>query len=118
MDMTDKNAYDYWREAARRGDKIDPERCGIGMTKHDGAPSAYVNGREKYCRIFIRLRTPHETLTCSPIADGADFARRAAIIEGWFDSMVRKGNYLLTFEARQVTDEEADAMERGKDVLG
>lgn len=109
-----KEGYTDRRDAVGRGEKIDPERCGIGMTGHDGAPSAYVNGREKYRRIFIRLRTPQETLTCSPIADGADFARRAAIIEGWFDSIVRKGNYLLTFEAQQLTDEEADVMEQGE----
>lgn len=98
--------------------KIDPLAEGIGMTGHDNAPSAFINGKEKYRRIFIRLRSPMETLTCSPIADGEDFARRAAIIEGWFDSIVRKGNYLLTFEARQVTDEEAEAIEQGKEAAG
>lgn len=110
--MNTKEVHEDWREAVKHGEKIDPERCGIGMSGHNGAPSTFVNGQEKYRRIFIRLRTPQQTLTCSPIADGADFARRAAIIEGWFDSIVRKGNYLLTFEARQVTDEEADAIEQ------
>ena len=100
------------------GEKIDPARAGIGMTGLNGAPSAFINGKEKYRRFFIRLRTPAEMLTCSPITNGADFASRVAIIEGWFDSMVRKGNYLLTFEARQVTDEEADAIEQGKEICG
>ena len=72
-----------------------------------------VNGRNTYRRIFIRLRTPYETLTCRPIEDSVDFAQRAAIIEGWFNSVVRTGNFELTFEARQITDEEADMMEKG-----
>ena len=81
------------------------------MTGVNGAPSAFIKDKELYRRIFIRLRTPHETLTCSPIRDGADFAARASIIENWFNSIIRKGNYILTFEAVQVTDEEADQME-------
>ena len=99
-------------ETKMKAGKIDPLAEGIGMTGHNGAPSAFVNGNEKYRRIFIRLKSPQETLTCTPITDGSDFARRAAIIEGWFDSIVRKGNYLLTFEARQLTDEEAQSMEQ------
>ncbi len=91
--------------------KIDPAEAGISMAGLDG-PSAYIGGQEKYRRIFIRLRTPYETLTCSPIADGADFARRASIIENWFNSIVRKGNFILTFDAVQVTDEEADRMQQ------
>jgi hypothetical protein len=89
--------------------KIDPAEAGISMAGLDG-PSAYIDGKEKYRRIFIRLRTPYETLTCSPIEDGADFARRASIIENWFNSIVRKGNFVLTFDAVQITDEDANTM--------
>lgn len=97
--------------------KIDPLAEGIGMTGQPmrsgkPSPSAFVDGRELYKRIFIRLRTPQETLTCSPIQDGADFSRRASIIENWFNSVIRKGNYVLTFTALQVTDEEADRIEK------
>lgn len=81
------------------------------MAGLDG-PSAYIGGQEKYRRIFIRLRTPYETLTCSPIKDGSDFARRASIIENWFNSIVRKGNFVLTFDAVQVTEEEADRIQQ------
>lgn len=96
--------------------KIDPEKEGIGMVgqpMRNGkpAPHAVLNGRELYRRIFIRLRTPQEVLTCSPIKDGKDFAQRASIIENWFNSVIRKGNYLLTFQAVQLTDEEADRLE-------
>ena len=96
--------------------KIDPIQEGIGMTgatmrNGKASPHAMLNGRELYRRIFIRLRTPQETLTCSPIQDGEDFARRASIIENWFNSVVRKGNYLLTFEACQLTDEQANELE-------
>lgn len=91
--------------------KIDPAEAGISMAGLDG-PSAYIDGKEKYRRIFIRLRTPYETLTCSPIEDGADFARRASIIENWFNSIVRKGNFVLTFDAVQVTEEEADRIQQ------
>lgn len=91
--------------------KIDPVKYGIGMPGLEGTPKSTINGRETYRRIFIRMRTPAETLTCSPIRDGKDFAARASVIENWFNSVVRKGNYILTFEALQVTDEEADRIE-------
>lgn len=96
--------------------KIDPEKEGIGITgdtmrNGKASPHAMLNGKELYRRIFIRLRTPQEVLTCSPIQDGEDFARRASIIENWFNSVIRKGNYLLTFQAVQLTDEEADRLE-------
>ena len=35
--------------------KIDPAEAGISMAGLDG-PSAYIDGKEKYRRIFIRLR--------------------------------------------------------------
>lgn len=97
--------------------KIDPVQECIGMTglaMPDGrrSPDPKIDGKSLYRRIFIRLRTPQETLTCSPIQDGKDFARRASIIENWFNSVVRKGNYLLTFQAVQLTDEEADKIEK------
>lgn len=96
--------------------RINPAEEGIGITggnMRDGrrAPDAYLNGRKLYRRIFIRLRTPQETLTCSPIKDGKDFAWRASIIENWFNSIVRSGNFILTFSAVQITDEEADRIE-------
>jgi hypothetical protein len=101
-----------WNEVLSREGKIDPVKYGIGMPGEKGSPKALIDGREPYRRIFIRLRTPQETLACSPIRDGADFASRASIIENWFNSVVRKGNFILTFEALQVTDEQADEMEK------
>lgn len=95
------------------GDRIDPAAEGIGATRDKGAPDPTINGKRLYNRIFIRLRTPQETLTCSPICNGADFAQRASIIENWFNSVVRKGNFILTFEAQQISDEEADNLEKG-----
>lgn len=95
------------------GDRIDPAAEGIGCPEEKSSPAATVSGRKVYRRIFIRLRTPQETLTCTPIQDGADFAQRASIIENWFNSIVRTGNFILTFEARQISDEEADNMEKG-----
>ena len=65
-----------------------------------------------YKRIFVRLRTPYETLTITPIKDGADFARRCSIIEGWYNGVTREGNIVLEFTAYQVSDEEADEMEK------
>ena len=99
-----------WKDILEKEGKIDPEKHGVGMTGINGAPSAFVGGQEKYRRIFIRLRTPHEVLTCRPIEDGKDFAQRASIIENWFNSVIRKGNYVLTFEAVQVSDEEAERL--------
>lgn len=92
------------------GDKIDPVAEGIGVTGEKRSPKAEVNGQEKYRRIFIRLRTPEETLTCRPIEDGEDFARRAAIIEQWYNAHVPGRNVLLQFEAREVSDEELKSM--------
>lgn len=98
------------------GDRIDPAAEGIGCTEDKSSPAACVNGRRLYRRIFIRLRTPQETLMCNPIEDGADFAQRASIIENWFNSVVRKGNFILTFEALQISDEEADKLKEGGEV--
>lgn len=106
-----------WREAVKRGEKIDPAKHGVGCTGDKGTPKAKIYGKEVYRRIFVRLRTPQETLTCRPIEDGADFAARASIIENWFNSVVRKGNYVLTFYAEQVSDEVADEMERQNNPL-
>ena len=95
----------------KRGEKIDPVRHGIGMTGDKSTPNAKLKGKTMYRRIFVRLRTPQETLTCTPIEDGADFARRASIIENWFNSVVRgRGNIVLDFCAYEVSDEEADSL--------
>lgn len=99
-----------WNEVLSREGKIDPSKYGIGVPGLGGTSRLKINGKEPYKRIFVRLRTPQETLTCSPIQDGADFAQRVSIIENWFNSVVRKGNFVLTFEALQITDEEADLM--------
>lgn len=99
-----------WNEVLSREGKIDPSKYGIGVPGLGGTPRLKINGKEPYKRIFVSLRTPQETLTCSPIQDGADFAQRVSIIENWFNSVVRKGNFVLTFEALQITDEEADLM--------
>ena len=92
----EKSKRAYWDAVEANEGKIDPEKHGIG--------------KELYRRIFIRLRTPQEVLTCTPIENSSDFARRTAIIESWFDSVIRKGNYILTFSAEQVSDEEAAAL--------
>lgn len=89
------------------GDKIDPVAEGIGLTGDKSSPRGLVNGREVFKRIFIRLRTPQETLTYRPIKDAEDFARRVSAIEHWFNSCVRNRNIVLTFEASELTDEQA-----------
>lgn len=96
------------------GERIDAVAEGIGCSGEKSSPTPLVNGRKTFQRIFIRLRTPLETLTCSPIKNSEDFARRVAIIEGWFHSVIRSGSFELTFEARQLTDEEADELEEGE----
>lgn len=92
------------------GDRIDPEKENIGAAGVGNHPSVTVGGKKKYSRIFIRLKTPAETLTCTPIRDGADFAQRASIIENWFNSVMRKPNMILTFEAVEITEQEAREM--------
>ena len=93
------------------GEKINPETEGIGCAGCGSAPSAVVGGRKKFTRIFIRLRNPEEILTFSPIKDGADFARRAAALEKWFESHVKGRDVVLSFEA--LTPEEAEKCEGG-----
>lgn len=92
------------------GEKIDAIAEGLGYTGDKASPSAKVNGREVYKRIFIRLRTPEEVLTFRPIENGADFAKRAAIIEHWFDNHVSGRNVMLLFEALEVSEEEAETI--------
>ncbi len=98
-----------------KGEKIDPVKEGIGCTGEYRSPTATLRGKKKFHRIFVRLRTPKETLTCRPIEDGADFARRVSIIENWFNSVMHKGNMVLTFEAMEITEEQADEMLKGTD---
>lgn len=92
------------------GEKIDPVAERLGGSEYKSSPIPKINGENKYRRIFIQLRTPYETLTCRPIEDASDFANRVSIIENWFNSIVRGGNYVLTFEALQITDEQADEL--------
>lgn len=94
------------------GEKIDPRAEGIGYTGDKGSPSALLNGKEKYRRLFIRLRTPTETLTFRPIRDGEDFAMRLRIVAQWYDRHVKDRNVELLFEARPIGDGEAEAYER------
>lgn len=96
-----------------KGERIDPVAEGIGYTGDKSSPHASINERAVFKRIFIRLRTPYETLTCRPISNSTDFAQRVSIIENWFESVVRKGNYILTFEALQISDKEAEKMMEG-----
>ena len=67
-----------------------------------------VNGKTKYARIAVRLRTPEETPTFTPVRDGEDFARRVAVIEQWFDARMRGRNIMLTFMAEELTDDQAE----------
>lgn len=92
------------------GDKIDPVAEQIGYTGDKASPSAIVNGKEIYKRIFIRLRTPEEVLTHRPIENGADFAKRAAIIEQWYNNHVAGRNVMLLFEALEISEEDATAI--------
>lgn len=89
------------------GEKIDAIAEGLGYTGDKASPSAKVNGREVFKRIFIRLRTPEEVLTFRPIENSADFAKRVAIIEQWYNNHVTGRNVMLLFEALEVSEEDA-----------
>lgn len=92
------------------GEKIDPIAEGIGYTGEKRSPTAMVNGKEVYKRILIRLRTPEEVLTFRPIENGADFARRAACIEQWYNRHIADGNVMLLFEALEISEEDAQSI--------
>lgn len=109
---TDRFPKQFWDEVMRREGCIDPVKYGLGCTGAENSPNAYISGRKMYKRIFIRLKTPQETLTCSPIRDGEDFAQRVSIIEHWFNSVTRDRNLILTFEVVELTNEEADDLEQ------
>lgn len=101
----------FWDEVIRREGGIDPVKYGVGMCQAKGTPNSTINGKKTYRRIFIRLRSPYETLTTTPIRDGEDFAKRVSIIEGWFNSVCRIPNLVLEFSAYGITDEEAELMQ-------
>lgn len=94
------------------GERIDPVAEGIGCSGDKGSPSVFLNGKEKYKRLFIRFRTPTEILTYRPIEDGEDFARRVQAVAQWYDRFVKDQNVELLFEARPIGDSEAEAYER------
>lgn len=94
------------------GERIDPVAEGIGCSRDKGSPSAFLHGKEKYKRLFIRFRTPTEILTYRPIEDGEDFAQRVRVIARWYDRFVKDQDVELLFEARPIGDSEAEAYER------
>lgn len=92
------------------GERIDVIAEGLSYTGDKASPNARIGGRDLYKRIFIRLRTPEEVLTHTPIKDGSDFARRAAVLEQWFGSHVAGKNVMLLFEAIELSEEDAQAL--------
>ena len=80
------------------------------MSKNRNSRHALINGKAKYARLFIRFRTPEETLTYKPIEDGEDFAQRLSVIADWYDNFVKDKNVLLKFEVMEC-NEEGDEME-------
>lgn len=66
------------------GEKIDVEAEGIGMTGDKASPSAYVNGRELYKRIFIRRKRPEEILAELDIRDEERLQSQIYALCKWF----------------------------------
>lgn len=82
----------------------------IKTTRH-----ALVNGKAKYARLFIRFRTPEETLSFKPVKDGEDFAQRLGIIADWYDAHVKDKNVLLKFEVMQCNNDGDEIEEEDDD---
>lgn len=66
------------------GEKIDVEAEGIGMTGDKASPSAFVNGRELYKRIFIRRKRPEEIIAELDIHDEERLHNQIYAICKWF----------------------------------
>lgn len=66
------------------GERIDAEAEGIGYTGDKASPSAIVNGREVYKRIFIRRKKPEEILTELDIRDEERLHRQIYALCKWF----------------------------------
>lgn len=66
------------------GEKIDVEAEGIGMTGDKASPSAFVNGRELYKRIFIRRKRPEEILAELDIRDEERLHSQIYALCKWF----------------------------------
>ena len=66
------------------GEKIDVEAEGIGMTGDKASPSAFVNGRELYKRIFIRRKRPEEIIAELDIRDEERLHSQIYALCKWF----------------------------------
>ena len=66
------------------GERIDAAAEGIGYTGDKASPSAIVNGREVYKRIFIRRKKPEEILAELDIRDEERLHRQIYALCKWF----------------------------------
>ena len=66
------------------GEKIDVEAEDIGYTGDKASPSAIVNGREAYKRIFVRRKKPEEILSELDFKDEERMCRQIYALCKWF----------------------------------
>lgn len=66
------------------GERIDAEAEGIGYTGDKASPSAVVNGREVYKRIFIRRKRPEEIVADLDIRDEERLRLQIYALCKWF----------------------------------
>lgn len=81
------------------GEKIDVEAEGLGYSGDKASPSAIINGRKVYKRIFIRRKTPDEILAGLDIRDEERLHNQIYALCKWFQDFAGEDVELL-FEVR------------------
>lgn len=81
------------------GEKIDVEAEGLGYTGDKASPSAIVNGREVYKRIFIRRKKPDEILSELDFSNEVRLHNQIYALCKWFQDFAGEDVELL-FEVR------------------
>lgn len=66
------------------GERINAEAEGLGYTGDKASPSAIVNGREVYKRIFIRRKRPEDILSELDIRDEERLHNQIYALCKWF----------------------------------
>lgn len=77
------------------GERIDAEAEGIGYTGDKASPSAIVNGREVYKRIFIRRKRPEEILAELDIRDEERLHNQIYALCKWFQDLAEQDVELI-----------------------
>lgn len=80
-------------------EKIDPVAEGIGYTGDKSSPSALVNGKEIFKRIFIRRKTPDRIWQDLDFSDPEKLRIGISVLVEWFIDMAQE-DVILEFSVK------------------